>query len=115
MTMAICLLLLRITLGLTLAPQGAQKLFGWFGGLGPDGTGQGLAALGFHPGRRDALAAGFVETTAGLLLAFGLLTPVAAAVSLSVMIVAAVSVHLRHGFFIMDNGFPYTSCSASAL
>jgi putative oxidoreductase len=105
--MAIGLLLLRITLGLTLAAHGAQKLFGWFGGLGPDGTAQGLAALGFHPGRRHALAAGFVETTAGLLLAFGLLTPLAAAASLSVMIVAAVSVHLRHGFFIMDNGVEY--------
>ena len=33
------LLLLRVVLGLTLAAHGAQKLFGWFGGYGLDGTG----------------------------------------------------------------------------
>jgi putative oxidoreductase len=69
------LLLLRLTLGLTLAAHGAQKLFGWFGGLGLEATGQGLAALGFHPGRRHALVAGLVEMTGGLLLAIGLATP----------------------------------------
>jgi putative oxidoreductase len=105
--MAIGLFLLRVTLGLTLAAHGAQKLFGWFGGLGPDGTGQALATFGFHPGRRHAMAAGFVEVTAGLLLALGLLTPLAAAMTLAVMIVAAVSVHMRNGFFITSNGFEF--------
>ena len=105
--MAIGLFLLRVTLGLTLAAHGAQKLFGWFGGLGLERTGQGLAALGFHPGRRHAWAAGFVETTSGLLLALGLLTPLAAALIVSVMIVAAVGVHMRNGFFITESGFEY--------
>jgi putative oxidoreductase len=64
------------------------------------------SAWAFRSGRRHALAAGFVETPAGLLLAFGLLMPLAATASLSVMIVAAVSVHGRHSFFIMDSGLP---------
>lgn len=45
--MATGLLLLRVTLGLTLAAHGLQKLFGWFGGLGLERTSEGLAALGF--------------------------------------------------------------------
>ena len=59
-------LLLRLTVGLTLAAHGAQKLFGWFGGYGLDGTGQFFEALGFRPGRRHALMAGLVEFGGGL-------------------------------------------------
>jgi putative oxidoreductase len=106
--MEIGLLLLRLTVGLTLAAHGAQKLFGWFGGPGLDATGQGLAALGFHPGRRHALMAGLVEAGGGLLLAVGFLTPVAAAIVFSVMLVAGVSVHGRQGFFITTGGYEYT-------
>ena len=105
--MAIGLFLLRLTLGLTLAAHGAQKLFGWFGGLGLDGTGQGLEALGFHPGRRHAFMAGLVEATGGLLLAIGLATPIAATIFVAVMFVAAVGVHMRNGFFITENGYEY--------
>jgi putative oxidoreductase len=105
--MAIGLLLLRLTVGLTLAAHGAQKLFGWFGGPGLDAAGQGLAGLGFHPGRRHALMAGLVETAGGLLLALGLFTPAAAAIVFSVMIVAAVSAHVRQGFFAHQGGFEY--------
>ena len=47
--MAIGMLILRMTVGLTLAAHGAQKLFGWFGGLRSyTGTGQALAAFGFQ-------------------------------------------------------------------
>lgn len=106
--MDIGLLLLRLTVGLTLAAHGTQKLFGWFGGPGLDATGKGLATLGFHPGRRHALMAGLVEAGGGLLLALGLLTPVAAAVVFSVMLVAAVSAHLKQGFFITSGGYEYT-------
>ena len=106
--MEIGLLILRLAVGLTLAAHGAQKLFGWFGGPGLDGTGQGLAMLGFHPGRRHALRAGLVETGGGLLLALGLLTPVAAAVVFSVMLVAAVSAHVKQGFFLTSGGYEYT-------
>lgn len=106
--MEIGLLILRLTVGLTLAAHGAQKLFGWFGGPGLDATGQGLATLGFHPGRRHALMAGLVETAGGLLLAVGLLTPIAAAVVFSVMLVAAVSAHVKQGFFLASGGYEYT-------
>ena len=105
--MDIGLLLLRLTVGLTLAAHGAQKLFGWFGGPGLDVTGHFFEPLGFYPGRRHALMAGLVETGGGLLLALGLLTPVAAALVFSVMLVAAVSVHLKKGFFMASGGYEY--------
>ena len=105
--MELGLLLLRVTVGATLAAHGAQKLFGWFGGGGLDATGKALESLGFVPGRRHALMAGVVETGGGLLLALGLFTPLAAAIVLSVMVVAALSVHVRQGFFITSGGFEY--------
>jgi len=106
--MDIGLLLLRLTVGLTLAAHGAQKLFGWFGGPGIDAIGQFFAMLGFPAGRRYALMAGLAETGGGLLLALGFLTPAAAAVLFSAMLVAALSVHVNTGFFITSGGYEYT-------
>jgi putative oxidoreductase len=62
--MDIGLLLLRLTVGLTLAAHDTQKLFGWFGGPGPDATGQVFATLGFPSGRRQSVASalGFRRT-----------------------------------------------------
>ena len=106
--MDIGLLILRLTIGLTLAAHGIQKLFGWFGGPGIDAVGQLFASLGFQPGRRHALIASLAETGGGTLLALGLLTPLAAAVLCSVMLVAAVSVHVKKGFFVTSGGYEYT-------
>jgi putative oxidoreductase len=106
--MDIGLLLLRLAVGLTLAAHGAQKLFGWFGGPGLDGTGQFFVMLGFPPGRRYALMAGLAESGGGLSLALGFLTPAAVAIVVSVMLVAAVSVHIKKGFFLTNGGYEYT-------
>jgi putative oxidoreductase len=106
--MDIGLLLLRLTVGLTLAAHGTQKLFGWFGGPGLDATGQFFTMLGFAPGRRHALMAGLAETGGGLLLALGLLTPVGAALVFGVMLVAAVTVHIEKGFFAQNGGYELT-------
>ena len=105
--MDIGLLLLRLTTGLTLAAHGAQKLFGWFGGPGLSSTAQFFEVLGFPPGRRHALMAGLVEIGGGLLLALGLVTPFAAATIVSVMLVGAVSVHVKNGFFAQNGGYEY--------
>ena len=114
--MDIGLLLLRITVGLTLAAHGSQKLFGWFGGYGLQGTGQFMEGLGFRPGRRHALMAGLAEFGGGLLLAAGFLTPFGAALIASVMLVAIVTVHLKNGFFATAGGYEYNVIlAASAL
>jgi putative oxidoreductase len=102
------LLLLRLTVGLTLAAHGSQKLFGWFGAPGLDAIGKGFEGLGFYPGRRHAATAGLVETGAGVLLALGLFTPIAAAAVFAVMLVAGVSAHVKQGFFLSSGGYEYT-------
>jgi putative oxidoreductase len=109
-------LLLRMVVGLTFAAHGTQKVFGWFGGHGPDATGQFMDAMGFRPGRRHALAAGYIELVSGLLLAVGFLTPLAAALIASVMMVAVATVHGKNGFFITSGGYEYNLVlSAAAL
>ncbi len=98
------LLAARLVLGALLAAHGAQKLFGWFGGYGLAGTAGYLEQLGFRPGRRFAVLAGVAELASGTLVALGLLGAVGPAMIVAVMLVAAVSVHWRHGVFAVANG-----------
>jgi len=72
------ILIARVILGLAIGAHGAQKLFGWFGGHGPRGTGAFFESQGMRPGRLMALAAGGAEVIGGLMFAAGLLTPVGA-------------------------------------
>jgi putative oxidoreductase len=90
--------LLRLTIGGTFLVHGTQKLFGWFGGYGPDGTGQFFESLGLRPGRRNAIAAGATETGSGILVALGLGTPLAAAGLSAVMITALRTAIWSEGF-----------------
>lgn len=84
--------------------HGAQKLFGWFGGHGLAGVSGFMEQLGFRPGRPFALAAALSEVVSGLLVVLGFLGPVGPAIMISVMIVAAVTVHWRNGVFVTSNG-----------
>ncbi|MDX2853636.1 DoxX family protein [Streptomyces sp. PA03-3a] len=99
------LLLLRLSLGLIVASHGSQKLFGWFSGPGLTGTGQLFTSLGYPSGRTMAVIAGLSELLGGLGLASGLLTPLAAAAVVGMM-VNAISVKWHGGFFI-PNGMEY--------
>jgi putative oxidoreductase len=98
------LILIRLVIGLLMAAHGAQKLFGWFGGYGLAGTAGFFDTLGFRPGRFFAATAAGAEVTSGVLVALGLFGAVGPALMLSVMIVAAISVHWEHGLFAMSNG-----------
>ncbi|MGV9645234.1 DoxX family protein, partial [Streptomyces sp. NPDC003514] len=73
------LLLLRLGAGGVLMAHGTQKLFGWFGGHGIEGTGQFMESIGYKPGKASATASGLAETGGGALLALGLATPAAGA------------------------------------
>ena len=94
------LLLLRVFVGLAFVGHGTQKLFGWFGGYGPQGTGGFMASQGYRAGVFMAVAAGLCETVGGLLLAVGFLTPVAGTLLAIVMINAIGSVTLKRAFML---------------
>ena len=100
--------MMRATVGLFLMPHGAQKLFGWFGGYGLEGTAGFFAGtLGLEPGLFWALLVGGVEFFGGLFLAVGFLTrPVAVAITV-LMAVAILEIHLANGFFWTDGGYEY--------
>lgn len=112
--MAFGTLLLRTVIGFTLAAHGSRKLFGWFGGPGLEKTAAGMEALGFAPGQRHALMAGAAEFAGGLLIALGLATPLGAAIIAGVMLVAAITAHVKRGFFITTGGFEYNMVLATA-
>jgi len=100
------LLIARLILGLGIAAHGSQKLFGWFGGYGPAGTGGFFESkLGFRPGVMMAVAAGCGEFFGGLLIAFGFLGGLGPAIVLIVMLTAIFSVHIRNGFFVDKQGW----------
>jgi putative oxidoreductase len=100
------LLLVRVGVGATVAAHGAQKLFGWFGGGGLDGTSKMFEMGGFNPAKQHAMAAGLTEAGAGTLLALGLATPAAGAALAGNMAVAG-ELHKPAGFFATKGGFEY--------
>lgn len=103
-TLSLGLLLVRVVIGVIMAAHGAQKLLGWFGGYGLRGTGQFFEQIGFQPGPAFAAAASISEILSGLLVALGFLGPIGPALMISVMIVAAMTVHWEHGLFASNNG-----------
>ena len=105
----------RAVIGGMFFAHGAQKLFGWFGGSGPDATGEMMEKLGMHPGKRNALAAGSAETFGGLGIALGALTPAAATALIATMITAIRTVHLKKGFFNTEGGYEFNLSLIAAL
>ena len=97
------LLALRLGFGLAAASHGAQKLFGWFGGYGIEGTGGFFESVGFTPGKRNATLAGLAETGGGAAVALGLATGPAGAALAGNMAVAS-SLHGFDKFFGQDGG-----------
>jgi putative oxidoreductase len=108
--------LLRLAVGGFFVGHGTQKLFGWFGGSGLEGTAAGFGQLGLHPARENAIAAGVAETGGGLALAAGVATPLAASVLTATMLTAIDRVHLKNGPWVANGGYEYNVVMlASAL
>ncbi|WP_339292261.1 DoxX family protein [Paenibacillus sp. FSL W8-0187] len=107
MAIDIGLLLLRLVVGLSFMAHGAQKLFGWFGGYGPKGTGGWMESVGIKPGVAIAVLSGLMELVGGLLFAAGFLTVLGAALITLTMLGAIVKVHGRNGYWSTANGYEY--------
>ena len=108
-------LLARATIGLLFVGHGTQKLFGWFGGGGPEGTAQFFEQVGLRPGRRLALAAGAAEAGGGLLFGLGAATPLAAAAVSGSMITAIKTVHWEKGVWVSHGGYEYNLVLLAAV
>ncbi len=100
-------LALRIPVGIIFMAHGAQKLFGWFGGYGLEGTGQWMASIGLGPGMLMAFLAGSAEFFGGLFILLGLLTRPAAVALAFTMVIAIFSVHFENGLFMSNNGYEF--------
>ena len=94
------ILLLRLVVGVAFVGHGTQKLFGWFGGYGPKGTGGFFASQGYRAPVLMAVVAGLSEAGGGTLLALGFATPLAGAMLATVMINAIASVTFKKSFML---------------
>ena len=89
----------RLAAGITIFPHGAQKLFGWFGGYGFNGT------MGFLTGQVHlpwilALLVILIEFFGSLFLIFGFFTRIAALGMLLSFLGVLLTVHISNGFFM---------------
>ena len=103
-TVAAGLLVVRLAVGLTMAAHGYAKIFQ---GGRLAGTARWFESIGMRPGRLHAPLAALTEIAGGVLFACGLLTPLAAAAIVALMLVAAWTVHRKNGYFIVGNGWEY--------
>ncbi len=95
--------------------HGTQKLMGWFGGHGLDGTaGFFESSLGLRPGKRHATIAGAGETFAGVSLTLGALTPLGVASMTGAMVTAIRKVHVSNGPWVSDGGWEYNAVLIAA-
>jgi putative oxidoreductase len=108
-------LILRLVVGGFFVGHGTQKLFGWFGGYGPDATGQFFESIGLRPGKRHAVAAGAAEAGGGALLVLGAATPLASSVLIATMLTAIHRVHLKNGPWATDQGYEYNLVLIAAV
>lgn len=87
-----------------MAAHGFNKFFA--GGRLP-GTAGWFDSMGMRPGWLHARVAAGTEVAAGIGLAVGLLTPIASAGFVALMLVAGWTVHRHNGFFIVKEGWEY--------
>jgi putative oxidoreductase len=107
-------LLLRVVVGLTFAAHGAQKSFGWWEGPGWERWQSVVESMGFRPPRLFAAISTGIELLGGLCLAFGLLTPLAAASLMAQSAVIVLKVHAPKGFFSTRGGLEFPLALATA-
>ena len=101
------LLVIRVVVGLTFAAHGAQKAFGWWDGPGWLGWQGAMHRMGFRPPALFAVLSIAAELVGGVLLAIGLLTPVAALFLIAQSVVIIAKTHWIHGFWNKSNGYEY--------
>jgi putative oxidoreductase len=92
-------LIARLALAIVVFPHGAQKLFGWFGGNGFQGTMTYMTTQGGLP-PFIALLVILIESIAALMILFGFATRLAALGILGLFAVITFKYHASFGFFM---------------
>ena len=100
----VALLLLRVVVGITMIAHGTNH---WKGGGRIEGTARWFSGLGLRYGKLQAWMSVVTEIGAGALLVIGLLTPLACAAVISVMLIAGILAHRPNGFFVFKDGYEY--------
>jgi putative oxidoreductase len=109
-------LAVRAVVGPLFVGHGTQKLFGWFGGHGLDGTaGFFEQGIGLRPGKRHATAAGLSEAIGGALITLGAMTPLAASMVIGTMVTAIRKVHAPKGPWVTEGGYEYNAVLIAAM
>jgi putative oxidoreductase len=101
---AVALLLVRVVVGGTMIAHGYNH---WRGGGRIAGTARWFSGLGLRYGTLQAWMSVVTEIGAGTLLVIGLLTPLACAAVISVMLIAGLLAHRPNGFFVFKDGYEY--------
>ena len=109
------LVILRLVVGLTFAGHGAQKAFGWWNGPGLEGWRGAIRHTGFQPVELFVALSIGAELVGGLLLAFGLFTPLAATVLIGQLVVIIAKAHLPKGFWNTNGGYEYPLSLAAGV
>ena len=109
------LLILRIVLGLTFLGHGSQKLFGWFGGGGVQGTTGMMEKMRLRPAWFWGALATLSEFIGGLLVLLGFLNPIGSLGIIASMLMAIIQVHWSKGFWNTGGGieFPLMNLTAA--
>lgn len=106
---------IRGVIGPLFVGHGTQKLFGWFGGHGLEGTGGYFESLGLRPGRKHATAAGMAEAVGGALLTLGAMTPLATTMISGTMVTAIRKAHGSNGPWVTEGGYEYNLVVLAAM
>ncbi len=107
--------LIRGVVGPLFVGHGTQKLFGWFGGYGVEGTAGYFESLGLRPGKVHARAAGAAEAAGGALLTLGALTPLANTLISATMVTAIRKAHIKNGPWVTNGGYEFCACVIAAV
>ena len=107
--------LVRGVVGPLFVGHGTQKLFGWFGGHGLEGTAGFFESIGLRPGKVHARAAGIAETLGGALVTLGALTPLGTTLISGTMITAARTAHANNGPWVSNGGYEYHMVIVAAM
>ena len=113
--MTIGTVLVRGVVGPLFVGHGAQKLFGWFGGHGLEGTAGFFESLGLRPGNVHARVAGVADALGGALVTLGALTPVGTTLISGTMITAARTAHANNGPWVTNGGYEYNLVIVAAM